>query len=131
MPENRFDNFITGHLCFWEQLNPITHCCNVFSGDTSNKIVTDIDTTNTEAVLPLPTFNRYACDACDPASNCCSIYEFCVSCCMNPTNYELLTLKNQEEALKYFNIYTMDSFDVCSAICRTSSRSIITDIENK
>ena len=29
-------------------------------------------------------FQRYTCDGCDPLYNCCSQYEVCVSCCLDP-----------------------------------------------
>lgn len=38
--------------------------------------------------------SRYSCASCDPASQCCEVYELCVACCMDPQ------LQPQREALQ-------------------------------
>eukprot|EP00727_Mastigamoeba_balamuthi_P004476 m51a1_g14026 hypothetical protein (273) ;mRNA; r:1119558-1120480 len=51
---------------------------------------------------------RYTCGACDMAMSCCSTYEACVSCCMGPLAGP-----------------ARQGFVSCTALCRTSSRSVV------
>eukprot|EP01080_Neovahlkampfia_damariscottae_P011489 gene11489-4653_t len=72
---------------------------------------------------------RYYCKYCSSTFNCCSIYESCVSCCLNPI-YKTLTnnvIKIKKESILFKRINNL--FDFCSMRCRTSSKSVIN--ENK
>lgn len=51
-----------GFVCSRSDLIGSTGCCNI----------------------ELPNTRLYSCDTCDEKTNCCSIYEYCVSCCLNP-----------------------------------------------
>jgi hypothetical protein len=55
----------SGFVCSWKDLDRTTNCCH----DTH---LTDI--------------NRFSCDYCNETVFCCSVYEYCVSCCMYPGN---------------------------------------------
>ncbi|XP_053329268.1 SREBP regulating gene protein [Spea bombifrons] len=68
---------------------------------------------------------RYSCDSC-LANGCCSVYEFCVSCCLQP-NKQLLLERFLNRAAKAFqNLFLAveDHFELCLAKCRTSSQSV-------
>lgn len=55
-----------GFLCSRDDLKS-TGCCNIQAENT----------------------HIYYCETCDPASNCCEVYEHCVSCCLNPDNVSI------------------------------------------
>lgn len=67
---------------------------------------------------------RYSCENC--SDGCCEEYEICVSCCLTPEHYYL-----QDRLLKYLpnneKIEDESLFEFCSALCRTSSKSILPD----
>nr|XP_002130011.1 UPF0454 protein C12orf49 homolog [Ciona intestinalis] len=69
---------------------------------------------------------RYACKTCQ-TSNCCSVYEHCVSCCLQPKHKNLLEkvvrgLKTNTMLIMMSSIH--DQFDLCLMKCRTSSTSV-------
>lgn len=76
---------------------------------------------------------RYSCKTCN-AQGCCAIYEYCVSCCLNPSKQikgkksTIESGKNnpkirEEETVKLL-LRNMDRFQICLAACRTSSASV-------
>ncbi|CDS42765.1 hypothetical protein EmuJ_001048200 [Echinococcus multilocularis] len=72
------------------------------------------------------TSSRFICSTCS-SLRCCSVYEYCVSCCLNPVNLgiwkrvlELAQLKAQLDVLSATSV-----FEFCSARCRTSSESVV------
>jgi hypothetical protein len=67
---------------------------------------------------------RFSCSSCDASSRCCSIFEYCVSCCMAPERwFELDSLRKRSvhSALRS----TDDPFEFCKYKCRTSSGSVV------
>jgi len=64
---------------------------------------------------------------CNETSNCCTIYEFCVACCMSPLSSPIVeAFKKQTRDLIYSSLLDeKDSFEFCKAKCRTSSNSVI------
>jgi len=95
-----------GAVCRWKDLNPITSCCRDYS------------------VTKLQIFS---CENCNKTIACCSVYEFCVSCCMDPAKQDLRNdiLESVDTKNREFEDPTMlSAFDYCRAICRTSSKSI-------
>ncbi|XP_076233135.1 SREBP regulating gene protein [Calliopsis andreniformis] len=78
---------------------------------------------------------RYSCKTCN-TQGCCAIYEYCVSCCLQPGKQVkgrkdiLLGLlrdnhkvyRNQDAVKK--RLRNLDRFQVCLAACRTSSASV-------
>jgi hypothetical protein len=69
--------------------------------------------------------HRFSCSSCDLERHCCSQYEYCVACCMDPDKTSL------EEALaapiahqpteKPFETV----FDLCLSRCRSNSQSVV------
>lgn len=72
-----------------------------------------------------PTVKRYDCKTCN-ANNCCSSYEYCVSCCLNPNKKSLLRkiVNNARAGFRYLFYAVNDQFELCLTQCRTSSRSV-------
>ncbi|KAG7308881.1 hypothetical protein JYU34_006142 [Plutella xylostella] len=69
---------------------------------------------------------RYQCNTCNQ-HNCCVIYEYCVSCCLDPRRRDMLELvlsKLSAEENVLFRTLT-DDYELCLAKCRTSSHSVL------
>lgn len=68
---------------------------------------------------------RYICKSC-LANGCCNIYEYCVSCCLQPDKQRLLEHFLNRAADGFQNLFTAveDHFELCLAKCRTSSQSV-------
>ncbi|XP_055945320.1 SREBP regulating gene protein-like [Argiope bruennichi] len=72
-----------------------------------------------------PSTSRYSCESCHD-NGCCSIYEYCISCCLQPEKRALL-MKILGKASETFNILfasITDHFELCLTKCRTSSQSV-------
>ncbi|EDO39698.1 predicted protein, partial [Nematostella vectensis] len=71
------------------------------------------------------TTHRYNCESCQ-VNNCCSIYENCVSCCLDPKQKELLreVLNVWRTAPNVILKSITDQFELCLTKCRTSSKSV-------
>ncbi|CAK8674237.1 SREBP regulating gene protein-like [Clavelina lepadiformis] len=70
--------------------------------------------------------SRYVCESC-LHNNCCSVYEHCVSCCLEPDNRSLLEkiILETSNNLQQMILSTIDDqFDLCLSRCRTSSLSV-------
>lgn len=110
-----------GYICQRKELVPSSGCCDSTISSVSVK--------------------RYSCDTCNSGSNCCSIYEYCISCCMHPDRKGLLSAVIHEDAAagsagggesnriipsvsQVFYASLTDQFDYCLARCRTSSHSV-------
>ncbi|XP_032517452.2 SREBP regulating gene protein [Danaus plexippus] len=69
---------------------------------------------------------RYSCKSCKN-NNCCVIYEYCVSCCLDPSKRSLLELVlsklSAEEKVLFRSI--SDDYELCLTKCRTSSHSVL------
>ncbi|XP_025090653.1 UPF0454 protein C12orf49 homolog [Pomacea canaliculata] len=92
-----------GYVCRREDILP-NRCCDVKHG-----LVT-----------------RFVCESCAP-NGCCSIYEHCVSCCLQPDKQPLLQRilkEGLDETFQVFAAEVKDQFELCLAKCRTSSRSV-------
>ncbi|XP_014287710.1 SREBP regulating gene protein [Halyomorpha halys] len=68
---------------------------------------------------------RYSCETCK-GNGCCSIYEFCVSCCLQPNKKELLqgVLRRAPSTFHVVFASVTDHYELCLAKCRTSSLSV-------
>lgn len=69
--------------------------------------------------------DQYSCHGCNLSSQCCNSYEFCVSCCLNPslTQKELavqVKIAKAEAAGTYNSV-----FDFCAGRCRHNSESVV------
>ncbi|XP_023222231.1 UPF0454 protein C12orf49 homolog [Centruroides sculpturatus] len=69
------------------------------------------------------TAEKYLCKTCQ-SNGCCSVYEHCISCCLQPEKKALLQ-KILEKASEAFNVLfasITDHFELCLTKCRTSSQ---------
>lgn len=73
----------------------------------------------------VPSTRQYSCDGC-LSSGCCSAYEHCVSCCLQPSKQLLLERFLNRAAVAFQNLFMAveDHFELCLAKCRTSSQSV-------
>ena len=75
--------------------------------------------------------NRYSCNTCDSSLQCCSEFEFCVSCCMSPSQapvVQAILKRRNTKDVGNSNILLRSArtpFEFCVAKCRTSSRSVV------
>jgi len=68
---------------------------------------------------------RHSCDTCRD-NGCCSIYEFCISCCLQPDKKQVLqdVLGKAAGSLNLLLASVTDHFELCLTKCRTSSQSV-------
>ncbi|KAG9447068.1 hypothetical protein H6P81_013196 [Aristolochia fimbriata] len=67
----------------------------------------------------------YSCQGCNLVSQCCSSYEYCVSCCLNPARTPKdLALKVKVAKPATAGTYA-SSFDFCAGRCRHNSASVV------
>ncbi|CAM0875003.1 unnamed protein product [Alopecurus aequalis] len=71
------------------------------------------------------TGERFSCQGCNLDLQCCNSYEYCVSCCLNPSR----TKEEDVQKLKVAKPVTAgtytDIFDFCMGRCRHSSASVV------
>ena len=69
---------------------------------------------------------RHVCRECDQVSQCCSLYELCISCCLRPEQVASLQqiLTKAEQTNNVLFVSVSDHFELCLAVCRTSSASV-------
>ncbi|KAF4016612.1 hypothetical protein G4228_008271 [Cervus hanglu yarkandensis] len=72
-----------------------------------------------------PGTKQHCCDGCLP-NGCCSAYEYCVSCCLQPSKQLLLERFLNRAAVAFQNLFMAveDHFELYLAKCRTSSQVI-------
>eukprot|EP01117_Protostelium_nocturnum_P003078 TRINITY_DN1401_c0_g1_i2.p1 TRINITY_DN1401_c0_g1~~TRINITY_DN1401_c0_g1_i2.p1 ORF type:complete len:233 (-),score=28.51 TRINITY_DN1401_c0_g1_i2:32-730(-) len=105
-------DFVTdslGFACKRENLDSKTQCCK--------------DTSNNNIKIKSP--QRFSCTTCNSTTSCCSTYEYCVSCCMDPLRSSLkaLVIKSSLGQLDTLR-GERNPFKYCRAVCRTSSKSV-------
>ncbi|KAI5659505.1 hypothetical protein M9H77_28298 [Catharanthus roseus] len=89
-----------GHICDALSLDPQSRCCPS-KGE------------------------QFSCYGCNLVSQCCKSYEFCVSCCLNPTQTQKeLALKVKIAKPATAGTY-MSVFDFCAGRCRHNSESVV------
>ncbi|CAH1100714.1 unnamed protein product [Psylliodes chrysocephalus] len=73
----------------------------------------------------LASVTQYNCETCKP-NNCCTIYEHCISCCLQPDKKEVLenVLGKASEENNVLFASVADHFELCLAKCRTNSESV-------
>ncbi|XP_063225045.1 SREBP regulating gene protein isoform X1 [Bacillus rossius redtenbacheri] len=70
------------------------------------------------------TTKRYSCETCKD-NGCCTIYEYCISCCLHPDKAVLQgVLGKASETFNVLFASVSDHFELCLAKCRTSSQSV-------
>ncbi|XP_059618792.1 SREBP regulating gene protein [Phlebotomus argentipes] len=72
-----------------------------------------------------PSTTHYSCETCTD-TGCCSIYEYCVSCCLHPDKKELLERVMEKATGRQKAVFAsvQDNFELCLAKCRTDSHSV-------
>ncbi|XP_056677656.1 SREBP regulating gene protein [Monodelphis domestica] len=110
-PSNQCRNSIQGKLLITDELGYVCErkdllvngCCNVNAASA----------------------RRFWCDGC-LANGCCGAYEYCVSCCLQPSKQLLLERFLNQAAAAFQNLFMAveDHFELCLAKCRTSSQSV-------
>ena len=85
-----------GYVCPVEDIDPVTSCCLRGSGP-------------------------YTCTGCDTVSQCCILYETCVSCCMKPSfnASERMVSEYKIRGRRETGHFT-NEFDFCRSMCRTT-----------
>ncbi|XP_053677930.1 SREBP regulating gene protein [Anopheles nili] len=67
----------------------------------------------------------FPCTTCLP-NRCCAVFEYCVSCCLNPDKRpileEVLAKANGRQVALYAEV--TDQFELCLTKCRTNSQSV-------
>ncbi|XP_072026615.1 SREBP regulating gene protein-like [Amphiura filiformis] len=68
---------------------------------------------------------QHSCDGC-LGNGCCGIYEYCVSCCLQPDKEIVLqgVLGKASNTFKLLFQSVADHFELCLTKCRTSSESV-------
>ncbi|XP_022972111.1 uncharacterized protein LOC111470743 [Cucurbita maxima] len=89
-----------GRVCDALSIDPLSHCC-LGKGD------------------------KFSCHGCNLVSQCCNSYEYCVSCCLNPSKTkgeQILKIKISKPATAgtYASV-----FDFCAGRCRHNSESVV------
>ncbi|XP_009363643.2 uncharacterized protein LOC103953606 [Pyrus x bretschneideri] len=67
----------------------------------------------------------FSCYGCNVVSECCNSYEYCVSCCLNPsriTEEQVIKVKMAKPATA--GTYS-SAFDFCAGRCRHNSESVV------
>uniref|UniRef100_A0A0B6Y970 SREBP regulating gene protein n=1 Tax=Arion vulgaris TaxID=1028688 RepID=A0A0B6Y970_9EUPU len=73
-----------------------------------------------------PLTKYQSCDTC-LHNGCCSVYEYCVSCCLQPKSQNVLSQILKENLEAPYNLFLSEVeniFDLCLSKCRTSSLSV-------
>ncbi|XP_049848614.1 SREBP regulating gene protein-like [Schistocerca gregaria] len=103
-----------GNVCRYGNIHESTNCC----------LTDGYIETNDSSSSP----------KCDKRYECCALYEFCISCCLEAT-WSTLFLKFQKNKFlldKFLFIQgglPKDVFDFCIAKCRTNSNSVVHENE--
>lgn len=68
---------------------------------------------------------RYSCNSCQD-NHCCEIYEYCVSCCLQPGKQPILKKILKQPGDTYSKLFSSlrDHYELCLVKCRTSSQSV-------
>ncbi|RXI00785.1 hypothetical protein DVH24_001019 [Malus domestica] len=69
----------------------------------------------------------FSCYGCNVVSECCNSYEYCVSCCLNPsriTEEQVIKVKMAKPATA--GTYS-SAFDFCAGRCRHNSESVVSN----
>ncbi|XP_078237769.1 SREBP regulating gene protein [Pogona vitticeps] len=108
---NQCRNSVQGKLLITDELGYICERKDVLTNGCCN--------------IEAPSAKQFSCDTCLP-SGCCSVYEACVSCCLQPNKQQLLEDFLNRAAVAFQNLFMAveDHFELCLAKCRTSSQSV-------
>jgi len=68
---------------------------------------------------------KYSCLGCNMSSQCCNAYEYCVSCCLNPSRTALDVALRTKLAKQSTSGTCTSLFDYCKGRCRHNSESVV------
>jgi hypothetical protein len=69
---------------------------------------------------------RYSCQGCNLEDQCCTEYEHCVSCCLDPRHEAAVLAPRTKRFTRNSDGGTWpDAWEYCSGLCRTHSRSTV------
>ncbi|XP_038209909.1 SREBP regulating gene protein [Zerene cesonia] len=70
--------------------------------------------------------SRYSCTSCN-ANHCCIVYEYCVSCCLDPNKRNMLQVVLSKLTVEeHVLVHSLaDDYELCLTKCRTSSHSVL------
>ncbi|XP_072950364.1 uncharacterized protein [Typha angustifolia] len=89
-----------GYVCSALSVDPWSRCCPEVGG-------------------------RFSCQGCNLASQCCNSYEYCVSCCLDPSRTDKdLAVKMKIAKPVTAGTYA-SAFDFCAGRCRHNSASVV------
>ena len=126
-----------GYVCT-RNIVDINGCCSINSSSSSSIITSSLIKILSSSMFILQS-KQYSCESCHLSLGCCAIYEYCISCCMSPTNRQLLNREllllqqkstktnKQQSSTIIFRIFIdsiTDYFELCLTKCRTSSASV-------
>jgi len=130
-PNIRLRESFLRHLVWDIPRNETTGCLNSVQG---KSLICDDhgNVCNRESVLQdgcCPETDIIPCQSfseCDQSSSCCSIYEHCVSCCVQPNNKDTLTKFVLSTIVSLERLFGSieNQFQLCLTKCRTSSLSV-------
>ncbi|CAN1195505.1 SREBP regulating gene protein [Linum perenne] len=69
--------------------------------------------------------DKFPCKGCSLLSNCCNSYEYCVSCCMNPSMTKVDDVTKVKIAKTLTSPTYATLFDYCEGRCRHNSASVV------
>ncbi|KAK6786912.1 hypothetical protein RDI58_015437 [Solanum bulbocastanum] len=69
--------------------------------------------------------DRFSCNGCNLVSQCCNSYEFCVSCCLNPSRTQKDLAVNVKISKPITAGMYSSIFDFCTGRCRHNSESVV------
>ncbi|KAL6660695.1 hypothetical protein ACP70R_001730 [Stipagrostis hirtigluma subsp. patula] len=89
-----------GYVCSALAIDPWSHCCP-------------------------ETGARFSCQGCKLDLQCCNSYEYCVSCCLNPSKTKIEDVLKLKVAKPVTAGTYRSVFDFCMGRCRHSSASVV------
>jgi len=130
-PNIRLRESFLRHLVWEIPKNETTGCINTIQGQSlicdDRGVVCARETIQADGccpeidIIPCQAFNE-----CDQSASCCSIYEHCVSCCVQPNNKDTLTKFVLSTIVSLERLFGSieNQFQLCLTKCRTSSLSV-------
>jgi len=101
---------------------------NIVNNDNNTENNNDNNNDNKDELLEGGS-NRFSCAGCNLEYRCCQNYEFCVSCCLGTDKKQHLESILEKEPPFLASVH--DQFEMCTAMCRTSSRNLVHEREYK
>ena len=126
-PNIRLRESFVRHLVWEIPKNETTGCMNTIQGQSlicdDRGVVCARETVQPDGCCP--EIDIIPCQSFDQSASCCSIYEHCVSCCVQPNNKDTLTKFVLSTIVSLERLFGSieNQFQLCLTKCRTSSLS--------